>query len=124
MLKKFELMLYVDDVELIADFFKDALNAEIIKKTKLQDGSFELKLKVLDQVNINLYNVDFIKNFSPMVSLETPSIMFLTDDVEATHEQISKYSKDVGDIMVQGCQKVFNFSDPEGHYFAIGTAKD
>ncbi|MFD1472019.1 VOC family protein [Companilactobacillus mishanensis] len=124
MLKKFELMLYVDDVELIADFFKDALNAEIIKKTKLQDGSFELKLKVLDQVNINLYNVDFIKNFSPMVSLETPSIMFLTDDVEATHEQISKYSKDVGDIMVQGCQKVFNFSDPEGHYFAIGTTKD
>ncbi|WP_153455292.1 VOC family protein [Companilactobacillus mishanensis] len=117
-------MLYVDDVELIADFFKDALNAEIIKKTKLQDGSFELKLKVLDQVNINLYNVDFIKNFSPMVSLETPSIMFLTDDVEATHEQISKYSKDVGDIMVQGCQKVFNFSDPEGHYFAIGTTKD
>ncbi|MFC6323929.1 VOC family protein [Companilactobacillus baiquanensis] len=121
MLKKLELMLYVEDVSLIGDFFEKALDAKIIKKTEMVDNSISLKLSLLDQVEINLYTVEFVKKYSPMVSLEMPSLMFIVDDIEAIHEQVKKYAKDISTISTQGEQKVFSFADPEGHYFAVGN---
>lgn len=114
-------MLYVNDVSVIGTFFKEALDAKIIKETKMVDDSVSLKLSLLDQVEINLYSIEFVKKYSPMVSLEMPSLMFIVDDVEKTHEQVGKYAKDISTISVQGDQKVFSFADPEGHYFAIGN---
>lgn len=121
MLKKFELMLYVDDVAMIGEFFEKALDAKIIGKTKMVDDSFSLKLSLLDKVEINLYNMEFVKKYSPMVSLEMPSLMFVVDDINAVHETVAKYAKDISTISVQGDQKVFSFADPEGHYFAVGN---
>jgi len=121
MLQKLEVMLYVRNVDLIAKFFEDALGATLIKETKMIDGSFEIKLSVLDQVNINLYDVEFIREYSPSVSLEMPSMMFLTNDVRDLHDQIEMYANTISEISAQGDQLVFNFSDPEDHYYAVGS---
>ncbi|KRK80832.1 VOC family protein [Companilactobacillus nodensis] len=121
MLNKLEVMLYVKNVDLISKFFQDALGARLIKETKMIDGSFELKLSVLDQVNVNLYDIEFIKEYSPMVSLEMPSLMFLTNDIRDLHDQIEMYANTISEISAQGDQLVFNFSDPEDHYFAVGS---
>ncbi|WP_125762832.1 VOC family protein [Companilactobacillus hulinensis] len=121
MLQKLEVMLYVRNVDLIAKFFEDALGATLIKETKMIDGSFEIKLSVLDQVNINLYDVEFIREYSPSVSLEMPSMMFLTNDVRDLHDQIEMYANTISEVSAQGDQLVFNFSDPEDHYYAVGS---
>ncbi|WP_125713427.1 VOC family protein [Companilactobacillus kedongensis] len=121
MLKKFEVMLYVQDVSIIGDFFEKTLDAKIVKETSMIDGSISLKLSLLDQVEINLYTVSFVKKYSPMVSLEMPSLMFVVDDIDQVHDQVAKYAKDISTISVQGGQKVFSFADPEGHYFAVGN---
>ncbi|AKP66266.1 VOC family protein [Companilactobacillus ginsenosidimutans] len=120
MIKKFELMLYVNDVEKVSKFWQDALNAKELAKSPPPDGSSTVKHSVLDQVNINLFNIDFIKKYSPMVSLEFPSIMLMADDLENLHEQISKYSSEVSDISEQSGMTTFNFADPENNHIAIG----
>ncbi|APX71353.1 hypothetical protein M5C72_11390 [Companilactobacillus allii] len=121
MLQKLEVMLYVRNVDLIARFFEDALGATLIKETEMIDTSTEIKLSVLDQVNINLYDVEFIREYSPMVSLEMPSLMFLTNDIREVHDRIEMFANTISEISTQGDQLVFNFSDPEDHHFAVGT---
>ncbi|WP_300559115.1 VOC family protein [Companilactobacillus sp.] len=120
-IKKFELMLYVKNVETIADFMENALDAKRLDKTDLPDNSSTIKLAILDQVNVNLFNIDFITKYSPSVSIEFPSIMLMTDDIEALYQQVQKYTDKISPITSRGEEKTFNFADPEDNYYAIGN---
>ena len=113
--------MYVDDVDDIADFWVHALDAKILSETGMPENSHSVKIEVLEQMRINFFNKDLISKYSPGVSLDFPSVMLMTDDIEATHEKLSKFTKVISDITIQGDQQTFNFADPEGNYIAIGT---
>lgn len=121
MINKFELMLYVNDVHKISDFLITTLNGKILDKVALPDDSYTIRIQLLDQVSVNLFNVDFITKYSPQVSIEFPSIMLMTDDIQKMHDHISKYTHTISGISQQGGQSTFNFADPEGNYYAVGT---
>ncbi|WP_170999600.1 VOC family protein [Paucilactobacillus kaifaensis] len=117
-----QVMLYVNDVEKIATFFEQALDAKIIATNPLPEGFKQVTLAINDGAQISLFSVSFIKKYSPEVSLEIPSLMFLVADVNAARNKMLHFSSDVGEIVDNAGQPAFNFRDPEGHYFAIGRA--
>lgn len=119
---KLQVMLYVNDVDKIAAFFEQALDATCIATKSLPEGFKQVTLAINDGAQINLFAVSFIKKYSPEVSLATPSLMFLVADVPAARNKMLQFSSVVGEIMDNAGQPAFSFKDPEGHYFAIGKA--
>ena len=124
MFKRVELMLYVNDVDKVSQFWQEALNAKLLGEMELPDTTHTVKLSVLDQIHINLFSVKFIKKYSPNVSLGFPSLLLLTDDIDAVHKQVEKYSDTVSEISDQGGQQTFNFADPENNYIAVGSIQE
>lgn len=116
-----QVMLYVKDQEQSIKFFKDALQFHVIKEETLPEGyrSFEIAPQESNETSIVIFDQEFIKKFSPMVSLETPSLMFKTDNALKLREHMQGKGITVGDVMELPHGNVFNFSDYEGNYFAV-----
>ena len=116
-----QVMLYVKDQQQSIKFFKDALQFHVIKEEVLPEDyhSYEIAPKESNETSIVIFDQEFIKKYSPMVSLETPSLMFKTDDALKLREDMVAKGITVGDVMELPHGTVFNFSDYEGNYFAV-----
>lgn len=118
-----EIMLYVNDVVKIRDFWKAAFGAEVFAEETMQDGSLNSNLRISDQVVLCLFNRKFVEKYSPEVSLEVPSLIFNTANIQESFTRIKSLGLDVGDVIDNKGQKLFNFSDPEGNYFVIAESR-
>lgn len=113
-------MLYVSNVEESAEFwlkyfdfsFKESFDLGETKSIVISDGQ---------SFSMQFFQIDFIKVVSPMVSLETPSIMFTVDDFEALRQKLLADGFFVGEVQKQGTTSVCNFQDNEGRYFAMSS---
>ncbi|QIH78851.1 VOC family protein [Macrococcoides canis] len=116
-----QVMLYVKDQQQSIKFFKDALQFHVIKEEVLPEDyrSYEIAPKESNETSIVIFDQEFIKKYIPMVSLETPSLMFKTDDALKLREDMEEKGITVGDVMKLPHGMVFNFSDYEGNYFAV-----
>lgn len=119
MLNKIEIMLYVENVQECADFWKKAFNSEEVEREVMPDESLSIRLNILDNVGIRFFNKEFIKKFSPEVSLSVPSLMLYTSDIEKIHNNISELGSFVSPIEEFMGRRQFNFSDHENNYFAV-----
>ncbi|EUJ26132.1 Glyoxalase/bleomycin resistance protein/dioxygenase superfamily protein [Listeria floridensis FSL S10-1187] len=102
---------------------KKTFEANRAAEQEMPDGSLMIKLDLANQFALCLFNQDFIKKFSPEVSLETPSIMLFSTEIEKLHAKISEQGFFISPISDEHGQKGFNFADPEGHYFAVSEAE-
>ena len=115
-----EVMLYVSDVNREADFWvslgfverdrQDMGETEMVQVAPSEDGAFAL----------NIFDREFIKENSPEVVDNIPSIMFHSDDVEALYNKMTELNVEKGELVEMGLQKVFNFANPDGLYFGVG----
>lgn len=114
-----EVMLYVSDVNREADFWaslgfverdrQDMGETEMVQVAPSEDGAFAL----------NIFDREFIKENSPEVVDNVPSIMFHSDDVEALYNKMTELNVEKGELVEMGLQKVFNFANPDGLYFGV-----
>lgn len=116
---KTRIMLYVDDVEKVVDFWQDYLNAQIVEIKTMPDGSKNVILSISDEVELAFFATAFVAANSPEVALSTPSLMFFSTAFEDLHHQIPGASE----IVDQQGLLTFNFADPEGHYFVVAKGK-
>ncbi|TDM07931.1 VOC family protein [Macrococcus lamae] len=118
-----QVMLYVENLEQSVAFWQEQLGFKIVNQQELPEGyqSFEMAPATInaDQTSIVLFDKAFIKKFSPEVSLETPSLMFKTADVDALYNDLKAKGVTVGEKLEMPGMKVFNFADTEGNYFAV-----
>lgn len=104
-------MLYVEDVQVISDFFVTTLQAEIVANEPLPEGYRTINLQITDQLTLGLFPKAFIAKYSPEVLGPVPSLLFFTDDFDALYAQLGD-----GRPQMNG---TFNFADPEGNYYVM-----
>jgi len=118
-MQKMRTMLYVDDVAQIVDFWQEKLAAQVVEVNALPDGSENVVVTVAPNVELSFFAKSFIRQYSPEVLGDTPSLIFYSEDFEALHKRLAT----AGEIVVNNGTRTFNFRDPEGNYFVIGEAK-
>jgi hypothetical protein len=106
MIDKMRVMIYVDDINLNRDFWQTNFNAEITDVLDLPGGYTGITLSL---------NRDFVKEYSPEVADNVPSLMLFTDNFK----QIRSRLDNPGEIMVQAGLISCNFADPDGNYFVL-----
>ena len=116
-----QVMLYVDHQEAVIKFWTDQVGFKIIAENPLPENfkSVEIAPHQESETSLVVFDKAFIKKYSPMVSLEPPSLMFNVNDVEALYHEFKAKGINVGELTEMPGMKVFNFSDPDENYFAV-----
>lgn len=117
------IMLYVDRVEENADFWKKYLDFKETERFDFGD-SISILLAVSPTCNLQLFDIDFIKKNSPEVASHKPSLLFDVANFDELHDRFLQDNHTVGDIMMVGDARTFNFPDVDGNYYAVREAKE
>lgn len=56
---------------------------------------------------------------SPELNLDTPSLMFFTENLDQLYSDLLKNKVTVGEIVNMPTGRVLNFADNEDNYFAV-----
>lgn len=112
------IMLYVEDVEANADFWKEYLDFKEVERYDFGD-SISIVLAVNPACNLQLFDIDFIRMNSPEVASNKPSLLFDIADFDGLYAHLKGNNETVGEIIEMGGARTFNFPDRDGNYFAV-----
>lgn len=118
-----QLMLYVENQKEIRDFW--VKHFDFVVKNEVMNGDMymiELSPHANAEATIILHNREQIMKMSPEIDMTTPSLLFATSDLEKLHARLVAANVTVGEIVDMPGYRVFNFADPENHYFAVKQA--
>jgi lactoylglutathione lyase len=112
-------VLYVNDPDACRSFWVDKLG--MVEKSRMDAGSFAIvQVGFADQeFSFELVPLGLMKDNPDGLDLATPSIAFVVDDLEATHDDLQARGVEVTDVGEHGGTPSFAFSDPEGRWFAV-----
>lgn len=116
-MNKIRIMLYVTDVEKNQLFWQENFGATVVESLTLPENFKGEVLALSQEIQLVLFDKDFIAKYSPEVADNVPSLMFYRSDFEALQQKIPSASE-ITPLPIEN----FNFSDPEGHYFAVAKA--
>lgn len=111
-----QVMLYVEDVEAVKKFWTEQAGFVVLEE---KDGSVEIAPKGEAQTSLVLFNRKVIEAVEPELNLDTPSLMFYTDDVNQLYKKFQAAGVTVGELVTIGQGMAFNFADVENNYFAV-----
>ncbi|MFZ0371002.1 MAG: VOC family protein [Halobacillus sp.] len=116
-----QIMLYVDNQDEAVDFWTEKFGFIVTSEENNDQGMrwFELAPKKGAETTIVLHNKEIVANMSPELNLDTPSLMFYSDDFEHLYRDLQNKGITVGEIMNMPSGRVFNFADNEDNYFAV-----
>lgn len=123
MFKKLQsVMVYVDDVEAAKEFWTTKFDFVVKETIELPEDfkGYDLAPNDDAETSMTLFSKDFIRKYSPEVSLETPSLMFEVENIEALYVECKTRGVEVGELVEIPGTKTFNFQDGQGNYFAVG----
>ncbi|MFD1705374.1 VOC family protein [Siminovitchia sediminis] len=120
-----QIMLYVHHQKEAVDFWTQKVGFSIISEESDGQGMrwIEVAPRKDAETSIVLHDKEFVAKMSPGINLDTPSIMFFTENLEQLHREFSSKQITVGQIVDTPSGKVFNFADPEENYFAVMERK-
>lgn len=118
-MQKTRIMLYVNDIASNVSFWQENFGLSIENQTQLPDGSLNVVLTLNPGTELSFFSREFIAQTSPEVLSNQPSLLILSDQFDRLHEQIASAQP----ISVINGQATFAFTDPEGHYFAVGKSE-
>ena len=114
-------MLYVDNQEENKNFWTEKLGFIVVSDEDNGEGLrwIELLPAVGSETSLILHDKKVIAKMQPELNLNTPSLMFCTEDIEQLYKDYQEKQVKVGELVTMPFGKVFNFADNEGHYFAV-----
>mgnify|MGYP001329641060 CR=1 FL=1 len=120
-----QIMLYVHNQDEAVEFWTEKLSFTVISEENNHQGLrwIEIAPKKDAETTLILHNKDFVAKMSPGINLETPSLMFFTENFDQLHNHLLDKSVTVGEIVTLPSGRVFNFADNEGNYFAVMEKK-
>ena len=122
MFKKLQsVMVYVEDVEAAKEFWTTKFDFVVKETIELPEDfkGYDLAPNDDAETSMKLFSKDFIRKYSTEVSLETPSLMFEVENIEALYEESKTRGIEVGELVEIPGTKTFNFQDGQGNYFAV-----
>lgn len=119
-----QVMLYVNNQDQARDFWTKKLGFQVIAEE--DDGQGMRWIEIAPpgaDTTIVLHNKEYVAKMSPGLNLDTPSLMFYTENADQLYEYLKSINVKVGDIMDIPSGRVFNFADDEENYFAVMSRK-
>ncbi len=116
-----QIMLYVNNQDEAVKFWTEKLGFTVVAEENSNQGLrwIEIAPKKGAETSLILHNKDFVSKMSPGLNLDTPSLMFFTENLEQLHSDLMNKKITVGEIVNMPSGRVFNFADNEENYFAI-----
>ncbi|PHK48639.1 VOC family protein [Staphylococcus edaphicus] len=116
-----QVMLYVDDQKEAVSFWRETMGFVVISEEEMAEGFKAVEVAPNESVETSLSIIEkaFMKQYSPEVSLATPSLMFKEKDFDALYEKLKEKGLTGHDIIEMSGTRVFNFQDGQGNYFAV-----
>lgn len=115
MTNKIRVMLYVDDIQKMTDFWSDLFKVTPLVSEELPEHYTTSVIALSDSIELALFEKEFINKYSPEVACNTPSLIIFSDQFDLIYRRLEQ----PGDIINPTGTDMFNFSDPEGNYFVI-----
>ncbi|WP_028392206.1 VOC family protein [Bacillus cihuensis] len=116
-----QVMLYVNNQDESLKFWTEKAGFYLVSEEDNGQGMkwFEIAPTKDAQTSIVLHNKELVAKMSPGVNLETPSLMFFSDNLDKLYKDFTDKYITVGEIVNVPEGKVFNFADNEENYFAV-----
>ncbi|WP_077212566.1 VOC family protein [Bacillus dakarensis] len=120
-----QIMLYVNNQDEAVKFWTEKLGFTVVAEENNNQGLrwIEIAPKKGAETSLILHDKDFVSKMSPGLNLDTPSLMFFTENLEQLHNDLLNKKITVGEIVNMPSGKVFNFADNEENYFAVMERK-
>ena len=116
-----QIMLYVNNQDETVAFWTEKVGFSVISEVKNGQGLrfIEIAPTKESETSIILHNKEFIAKMEPELNLNTPSLMFFSENIDNLYKDFSDKNITVGEMVTMPTGKVFNFADNEGNYFAV-----
>lgn len=116
-----QIMLYVNNQEEAVNFWTEKVGFSVISEEDNGHGMkwFEIAPTKESETSFILHDKELIAKMEPELNLGTPSLMFITENLDELHEDLSNKKIIVGEIVDMPSGRVFNFADSEENYFAV-----
>jgi lactoylglutathione lyase len=116
-----QIMLYVNNQDEAVGFWTEKVGFSVISDENNGQGMrwIEIAPSKNAETSIILHNKELIAKMSPGLNLGTPSLMFVSENLDQLHSDLSDKNITVGEIVNMPSGRVFNFADREENYFAV-----
>lgn len=116
-----QIMLYVNNQDETLKFWTEKVGFSVVSEQDNGQGMrwIEIAPTKEAETSIILHNKELIAKMEPELNLNTPSLMFYTEDIDQLYKDFSDKNITVGEMVEMPTGKVFNFADNEENYFAV-----
>ncbi|SFM06987.1 lactoylglutathione lyase [Gracilibacillus orientalis] len=111
-----QVMLYVNNQEEAVTFWTERLGFTVIAN---EDGQGMKWIEVAPSKDSETSIVIHDKKLIAEMNLDTPSLMFFSENLNALYEELKSKGVTVGELVDMPNGSVFNFADDEDNYFAV-----
>lgn len=120
-----QIMLYVNNQEETLKFWTEKVGFSEVSRQDNGEGFkwIELAPTKESETTIIIHNKEIIAKMQPELNLNTPSLLFFTDNLDELYNHLLKNNVTLGEIVNMPTGRVFNFADNENNYFAVMEKK-
>ena len=120
-----QIMLYVNNQNESLKFWTEKFGFSVISEEDNGQGLrwIEIAPTKEAETSIILHDKEFIAKMQPELNLNTPSLMFYSDNLDELYKDFSEKNIKVGELVNMPSGRVFNFADNEDNYFAVMEKK-
>lgn len=116
-----QVMVYVDNQDKAVEFWTKKAGFSIIADGGKDQGMrwIEIGSSKDADTTLVLHDKAVVSKMSPGLNLDTPSLMFYTNELDKLYADFNEKGVTTGEIVDMGFGRVFNFADDEDNYFAV-----
>jgi lactoylglutathione lyase len=116
-----QIMLYVNNQDESLEFWTEKIGFSVVSEQDNGQGFrwIEIAPTKESETSIILHNKGLIAEMQPELNLNTPSLMFYSENLDKLYKDFVDKNITVGEIVSMPTGRVFNFADNENNYFAI-----
>ncbi|KRE39997.1 VOC family protein [Paenibacillus sp. Soil522] len=119
-----QIMLYVYDQDESLKFWTEKAGFSLVaEENNGQMRWIEIAPTNEIQTSIVLHNKELIAKMQPELNLNTPSLLFFSEELDSLYKEFTDKNITVGELVNMPSGRVFNFADNEGNYFAVMEKK-
>lgn len=120
-----QIMLYVNNQDEAIQFWTEKVGFHLVSDENNGQGFRWIEIAPTEkaETSIVLHNKELIAKMQPKLNLNTPSMLFFTQDIDKLYKDFVGKEITVGEIVNMPSGRAFNFADHEGNYFAIMEKK-